>query len=401
MNDPSTSEVPAFFVSADWSTRTGKRSIWVADVAARTLRPAATQPWTLAHLLSLAECCSGCGSVLVGVDAALGVSRGYWRLANGARRSRPPESFVDWLRDLNPDGPFFQTTTDPQHWSVDRPWFHVQRGLGRRKAFPGESTTSSSDDSTRQRRPSRCSPSAVCLACVIGSGTRALWQELIPLLRAGCDFAIWPFEGELSALLAKHRVVLAETYPRLAYGSALADTLPAGRMNLAKTKLPARELACDQLQRARWVVANSVDLGDLARVIGNEDDFDAHLTAAAVLRCAIDAVPLSSRAWTDAEAEGSMLLTGAVDPGKPRRGAGANKPVSSTFRRAGAPLTRSKAVAVKNYTCPIPGCHHVFRGSRGGWDAHVASLRKHPDRQPDVTHGGTRKWLFKKEHPEW
>ena len=67
----------------------------------------------------------------------------------------------------------------------------------------------------------------------------------------------------------------------------------------------------------------------------------------------------------------------------------------------GAPLTRSTAVAVKNYTCPIPGCHHVFRGSRGGWDAHVASLRKHPDWQPDVTHGGKRKRLFKKEHPEW
>ena len=399
MNDPSTSDVPAFFVSADWSTRTGKRSVWVADVAARTLRPAATQPWTLTHLLSLAECCSGSGSVLVGVDAALGVSRGYWRLANAARRSRPPESFVDWLRDLNPDGPFFQTTTDPYHWSVDRPWFHVQRGLGGRKAF-----TRRVDDEFLRRLDKATAAKPLFAVSgipgVVGSGTRALWQELIPLLRAGRDFAIWPFEGELSALLAKHRVVLAETYPRLAYGAALADTLPAGRLNLAKTKLPARELACDQLQRARWVAANSVDLGDLARVIGNEDDFDAHLTAAAVLRCAIDAVPLSSRAWTDAEAEGSMLLAGAVDPGKPRRGTGADKPVSLTFRRVGAPLTRSKAVAVKNYTCPIPGCHHVFRGSRGGWDAHVASLRKHANWQPHVTHGGKRKRLFKKEYPE-
>ena len=39
--------------------------------------------------------------------------------------------------------------------------------------------------------------------------------------------------------------------------------------------------------------------------------------------------------------------------------------------------------------------------SRGGWDAHVASLRKHPHWHPDVTDGNARKQVFKKEYPWW
>lgn len=37
----------------------------------------------------------------------------------------------------------------------------------------------------------------------VGSGTRSLWQDLVRLLRAGGNFAIWPFQ--------------AETYPRLVF----------------------------------------------------------------------------------------------------------------------------------------------------------------------------------------
>ena len=65
-----------------------------------------------------------------------------------------------------------------------------------------------------------------------------------------------------------------------------------------------------------WVVANGVDLGDLGPTRTNEDDFDAHLTAAAVLRCVLEGTPLTRSEWIDAEAEGSMLLAGPVDLNK-------------------------------------------------------------------------------------
>lgn len=53
------------------------------------------------------------------------------------------------------------------------------------------------------------------------------------------------------------------------------------------------------------------------------------------------------------------------------------------------------------YPCPIPGCTKVFYGTRGGWDAHVASWRMHPHWHPDVTDGEERKRRFKREYPRW
>ena len=53
------------------------------------------------------------------------------------------------------------------------------------------------------------------------------------------------------------------------------------------------------------------------------------------------------------------------------------------------------------YRCPIRGCTKVFHGSRGGWDAHVASPRIHPDWHPDVLDKKERKERFRAEYPDW
>ena len=53
------------------------------------------------------------------------------------------------------------------------------------------------------------------------------------------------------------------------------------------------------------------------------------------------------------------------------------------------------------YPCPIPGCSKIFHGSRGGWDAHVASLSRHPAWHPKVTDDEERKDLFRSEYPNW
>ena len=74
-------------------------------------------------------------------------------------------------------------------------------------------------------------------------------------------------------------------YPALAYAAALADGLPTGRITNAKTNRMWRNEVCERLARAEWVDGNGIDLGDLNGPRANEDDFDAHLTAAAVLRC--------------------------------------------------------------------------------------------------------------------
>ena len=53
------------------------------------------------------------------------------------------------------------------------------------------------------------------------------------------------------------------------------------------------------------------------------------------------------------------------------------------------------------YGCPVPGCSNTFVGSRGGWDAHVASTRTHPDWYPGVADPDERKRLFKNEFSNW
>lgn len=64
--------------------------------------------------------------------------------------------------------------------------------------------------------------------------------------------------------------------------------------------------------------------------------------------------------------------------------------------------SRPKELAGRvEYRCPIGGCTKVFRGSRGGWDAHVASPRIHPNWHPDITDGRERKVRFKAEYPDW
>ena len=65
------------------------------------------------------------------------------------------------------------------------------------------------------------------------------------------------------------------------------------------------------------------------------------------------------------------------------------------------PRNTSSPSGGTEYRCPIPGCSKVFHGSRGGWDAHVASIRLHPAWYPDVSNPEERKRIFKHEYADW
>ena len=55
----------------------------------------------------------------------------------------------------------------------------------------------------------------------------------------------------------------------------------------------------------------------------------------------------------------------------------------------------------KEIPCPLPGCQKVFRDSRGGWDAHIASPKKHPEWHPEIDDPEGRKARFKAEFADW
>ncbi len=305
----------ANFISADWSKNPTNRSVYVADIEKRSIwKASTTEFWNLKALLELANTLRQSGPVLIGVDVVLGVSNGYWRMVLEKCGQHQPKNFVHWLRNIDdPDSNFFDTNKDPSKWHVDEPWFHVPGRKGGLTSF-----TKKVSDGFRRRidRETGAKPvfAVSGIPGVVGAGTRSFWLELISTLTCDREFTIWPFENDLSNLFHQDAVVLCETYPGIAYATALVDELPTCRLIVNKTKKEQREEACERLETANWVASNKIGLGDLDALIGSEDDFDAHLTAAAVMRCVIERLPLTSQYWDDPIAEGSMLLLGTVDP---------------------------------------------------------------------------------------
>ena len=398
---------PAFFVSADWGKDARKRSVHVADLSRRRIWREERDDWNLTRLLKLSIGLAERGSVLVGLDAALGVAAGYWGAVTApdwGMRGRPA-NFIDWLSGLGSCSGFFEPVSNPDAWRIDRPFFRVGKGKGGRTGFTGRYR-----DGFLRRID--CATGAKPVFAVsgmpgtVGWGTITLWKELIPLLAGKRDFAVWPFEGELPELLSRRRIVLAETYPGLAYAAALADTLPASQLKVAKTKPDPREHVCALLQATPWVRRLGVDLGDLEPVRKDEDAFDSHLTAAAVLRCGLEGRALCDDKWIDTRAAGAMLLAGPVDPLQRARTLPTRRPAVVKFsskpaKQPALRLETAKPSARAAYSCPIPGCSKVFTVTRGGWDAHVASRGKHPDWHPDVTDPDDRKRMFKTEYGHW
>ena len=390
---------PAVFVSADWAKSPTKRSVHVADLAERRVE-ARHGTWTFRELLELARGLSDRGPVLVGIDVALGVPAGV--LARARQVEPDIVDFLGYLGRIGRRPGFFETVREARGWGVEHPFFAVPAGTGGRTSFeervPGG-----------LRREIDRSTGANPLFAVsgipgsVGSGTRELWRELAPLLE-GRDFAVWPFDGALESLLSDRGVVVAETYPGMAYGAAVADRLPARRVRLAKTQADVRRDFCDAMQKAAWVGDHQVDLGDLGEARADEDAFDSLVTAAALLRCAVENVAVVDPAFVDAGAEGGMLLAGPVRVRE--------KSVRWTTRSPAAPLETARPRAKRTrtsptrsssrtYPCPIPGCSKIFSGGRGGWDAHAGSLRMHPQWHPDVRDAELRRALFRREFEDW
>ena len=53
------------------------------------------------------------------------------------------------------------------------------------------------------------------------------------------------------------------------------------------------------------------------------------------------------------------------------------------------------------HKCPIKGCKFTFAQGRLGWDAHVGSLKNHPDYHPRIKNLDDRLMTFAIDHPEF
>lgn len=377
-------------IAVDWAKHTAKRRAYHADLSTRRVRRVDTGG-SLAQLVSLAARFEP--PVLIGIDAAIGLPARTWQglVANAAAH---PSDFVDFLCSDHLPARFFDEATTPNDWAPSRPFFAVPPGKGSLRAF----IDTSSDGLCRQvDRRLKANPifATSGIPGTVGSGTRTLWQELIAL-NGRTPFSVWPFNGPLNTLLRSDAPVVAEIYPKACYGIALEDTLPAGLCTIAKTKPEARRAAIALLQESAWVARHSVALSDLDAARANEDDFDALMSAAALLRLLLEKAPLESPATVDHVAEGGVLGAASLDTNRK-----CVLKVHPNTPKPAAPAAKTAKAAKKAFPCPIPACDQVFHGSLGGWDAHVASKKKHPNWHPEITGPEERKKRFKEAFPDW
>lgn len=302
--------VPATIFSADWAKDFAKRAVWAVDVDSRTVRYLPTREgWTLAGLLASARQVRN--PVLIALDVVLGVPSAYFDRRGEVDGWEATSTFVDWLPRAARSERFFGTGSACEGWSIAHPFFAVPGRSGGRRSF----ATAAGFDLLRDvDRWCRGNPIFIVsgIPGSVGSASRALWCELAPMLESSRTFRVWPFEGDPARLLREAPITIAETYPRISYAIAVAPTLPTRReAPQKKSDRSVRQLWVSRLRAAQWLQSFDVTIGEQERALASEDDFDSMFTAAALLRCALENVPLAS-SIVDARAEGGILGTGAI-----------------------------------------------------------------------------------------
>lgn len=314
---------PIPIVSVDWASRGAGRAVYTAQPAASGWRIERAAPpregWCLEQVLAIAERVGAAfgGACLIAIDAVLGVPHGYGiRTGSG--------DFPAWIEAWAAAGALERSALAPEDWSTRAPFFRVARGKGGLTRF----IERAGGRAALYRQVERANAANPVFATAgipgsVGSGSIALWRELLALRSAGGRaFRLWPFEVELDDVADAGCPVLAESYPRACYGVALSGTLPARPLPLAKSKGSERVRRLDELVDTGWMreraSANPIPRADLEAAALGEDDFDALFQVIALARLVDAGLPLATH-LVDPVWEGGIIGTGGLAPFAPGR----------------------------------------------------------------------------------
>jgi hypothetical protein len=398
-----------YLLCADWSKEPKGRALFVADVKNREVRRVREFPLTIDSALARAREFAKRGTVLLSFDVPLGLPHSFLSTIRNVPGWDTASSFTSFLPLAARTPTFFVSGTEASRWSLQQPFFKVPAGAGGKMAF--EQASAQIGVQLRRRIDSKTGGNPMFITAGIpgsvGSGAINAWIGLANLLPHTRDFKVWPFEGTLPALFKGGQIVIAENYPRAVYAAALSD-LPAAlrsRVKLSKTHAKARHEAIDYLLCRPWITNNLVTVCDTDDALADENQFDALVTAAGLLRLLLEGEALSSRAFEDPVAEGGILGTGTINFDLPEvdfapAGISNDRPIAAQ-RRLRAARPDPAEMPLLSYRCPIPECSKVFTGSRGGWDGHVGALRMHPNWRPHITSHSDRLKAFRTAYPDF
>lgn len=201
---------------ADWSIDARKRWIAVAWRAGEGWRLAAPEPvGEVATLLDRLRARAGGGAVALGVDLPLGLPRAF------VARHGLAGDFLSFLRGLSAEASFFEVCDSLDQVAPERPFYPTRGVKGMTRAahaavlgLDGPGALSRLCDRATAERPAGAPLFWTLGANQTGKAAIAAWRDwLLPALAGPRPPLLWPFDGDLRALLAPGVVAVAETYP--------------------------------------------------------------------------------------------------------------------------------------------------------------------------------------------
>jgi hypothetical protein len=202
---------------ADWSVDARKRWITLAERRGEAWRLAAPEPvGDVAGLFARLRARAVGGAVALGVDLPLGLPRAYAAMhADGAA------DFPAFLRGLASSSDFFRVSATLDEIAPGRPFYPARGRIGMTRAahaaalgLKDAAALCRACDHATAERPAGAPLFWTLGANQSGKAAIAAWRDLLlPALATPEPPRLWPFEGDLRALLAPGRIVMAETYP--------------------------------------------------------------------------------------------------------------------------------------------------------------------------------------------
>ena len=398
-----------YLLCADWSKEQRGRALYVADVRKKEVRRVKKYPLTLESALAVAEELAQDGRMLLSFDLPLGLPASFLSAIRKCSGWEAASTFPSFLPIAARTPSFFLSQTEARQWCINQPFFRVPPGPGARANF--EQAAAGAGIQLRRRIDVEAGGNPIFITGGIpgsvGSAAIDVWLSLARVLPFSRQFRIWPFEGTFPELFSSVPIVIAENYPRATYAAAFSSTSGSHRprMRLSKSRVATRHQAIRCLLSQSWVHDWGVALHDTDAALADENEFDALVTAAGLLRLVIEEESLSASVFEDPVAEGGILGTGTINFDLPEADFSPDpredrheilKPTVDCSLKSSR-----RAEASAEFRCPIPNCTKVFIGSRGGWDAHVGAFRMHPNWQPDVKEHRDRLQLFRAQYPEF